>query len=168
MTSRWRPNVAFALSLIGFGLAAWLTYGHYFDQKAIDTTCPLGGTSSLVSCAAVTTSSWSVIFGIPVALYGLAFFAAMLVLNLPRAWRSASPLIAKGRLWLNVAGMGFVLYLVGVEFLAVHHICLYCTFVHLTQFILFLVVVTGWYDTGYAASLDQDEGADAARGSLVA
>jgi hypothetical protein len=50
--------------------------------------------------------------------------------------------------------MGFVLYLVGVEFLVVHHMCIYCTGVHILQFALFLLVTTGWYDTGYVALRD--------------
>ncbi len=158
------------LCLAGLGLAAFLTYGHYFDQAAISSTCPLGGHSSLVDCGLVTTSPESVIFGVPVALYGLGFFVVMLGLNLPRAWRATSPLIAKGRLALSVVGMGFVLYLVGVEFLELHHICLYCTFVHVLQFVLFLVIVTGWYDTGYAvARYESEEGAGtSSKGSLVA
>jgi uncharacterized membrane protein len=65
--------------------------------------------------------------------------------------------LARARVALNVVGIGFVLYLVGVEFLEVHHICIYCTGVHILQFALFLLVVTGWYDTGYAQASQGDE-----------
>jgi uncharacterized membrane protein len=48
--------------------------------------------------------------------------------------------------------MASVLYLVGVELLVVKHICIWCTCVHILQFALFMLVITGWSDTGWAAS----------------
>ncbi len=152
--TRWRPVATSLLALAGLGLAAFLTWGHYFDQAAISRSCPLSSVSSFVSCGAVTTSPESVIFGIPVALYGLVYFVAMLGLCLPRSWRSPSFLVATARLGLNVAGICFVVYLVSVELLVVRHICIYCSCVHLLQFALFLLVVTGWYDTGYSQTRD--------------
>jgi hypothetical protein len=41
---------------------------------------------------------------------------------------------------------------VGVELLAVKHICIWCTSVHILQFALFMLVITGWNDTGWAAA----------------
>ncbi|MHB8244593.1 MAG: vitamin K epoxide reductase family protein [Acidimicrobiales bacterium] len=150
MTTRWRPFATTVVCLLGLGLAGFLTWGHYFDQHAISHSCPLSQTSSIINCGAVTTSPQSVIFGIPVALYGLMFFVVMLAICLPVAWRSPSLWLARARVALNVVGMGFVLYLIGVEFLELHYICIYCTGVHILQFALFLLVITGWYDTGYA------------------
>ena len=154
--TRWRPMATTLVCLAGLGLAAFLTWGHYFDQAAITKSCSAVEVSSVINCGAVTTSAESVIFGLPVALYGLVYFLVMLGLCLPRAWRSRSRLVAFARLAASVVGMGFVLYLVAVEFLIVHHICIYCTGVHLLEFALFLLVVTGWYDTGYAAELAGD------------
>lgn len=151
--TRWRPLAATLVCVAGLGLAAFLTWGHYFDQAAITKSCGAVEVSSVINCGAVTTSAESVIFGLPVALYGLVYFVVMLGLCVPRAWRSPSRLVALGRVAASVVGMGFVLYLVAVEFLVVHHVCIYCTGVHLLEFALFLLVVTGWYDTGYAAGL---------------
>ncbi|MGO9196374.1 MAG: vitamin K epoxide reductase family protein [Acidimicrobiales bacterium] len=148
--TRWRPIATTLLCLIGLGLSAFLTWGHYFDQAAISRTCPGAGTTTAICCGCVTTSAESVILGLPVALYGLLYFVAMTVMCLPAAWRSPSMWLARARLSMNIAGIGFVLYLVSVELLQVHKICLYCTGVHIVQFALFLLVITGWYDTGYA------------------
>jgi uncharacterized membrane protein len=159
--TKWRPFVTTVICVAGVGLAGFLTWGHYFDQPAISNSCSYivghPSESGLVNCGAVTTSSESVILGLPVALYGLLYFIVMLGLCLPKAWRSTSARLARLRLGLNVAGMGFVLYLIGVEALALHHICIYCTGVHVLQFALFLVVVTGWEDTGYVHAQWQDE-----------
>lgn len=150
--TRWRPILTTLVCLAGIGMAGFLTWAHYFDQAAINNSCPLSAAGGVVNCGAVTTSPESVIFGIPVALYGLVYMVVMLALCLPATWRSPSALVARGRLVLAVAGMGFVLYLVAVELLELHLICLECTSVHVLQFILFILVITGWEDTGYAAT----------------
>lgn len=165
--TRWRPVATTVLCLLGLGLAAFLTYGHYFDQAVITSTCPAAGTSTVIDCGAVTTSPESIIFGLPVALYGLVYFVVMLAMCVPAAWRSPSMWLARARLGLNVAGIGFVVYLVSVELLQVHHICIYCTGVHVVQFALFLLVVTGWYDTGYAQLAYEEDLGDASPTKLV-
>ena len=148
----WRAPTALLVSLAGLGLAAFLTYGHYFDQGAITNTCPgdVGGAGGVVNCGLVTTSKWSMILGLPVALYGLLFFVFMVAVNLPQAWRTPSVWVARLRLWATVLGLVFVVYLVGVEALALHKLCVYCTGVHVLTFALFLVVATGWQDTGWS------------------
>lgn len=149
----WRPITTFVLSLVGLGLAAFLTWGHYFDQAAISRSCSMtfGSVShGVINCGAVTTSSWSSILGIPVALYGLVFFVFMTAALSPWAWKSPSLLLARLRLAASIAGVVMVVYLIGVEALAVHAICIYCTGIHIAMFAIFLIVVTGWQDTGWA------------------
>jgi uncharacterized membrane protein len=45
------------------------------------------------------------------------------------------------RLAAIIAGMGFVLYLLYVELIQLGQICLYCTGVHITTFLLFALLV---------------------------
>ncbi|HEV8065928.1 MAG TPA: vitamin K epoxide reductase family protein [Acidimicrobiales bacterium] len=160
--SRWRPWTSLLVSLVGLGVATFLTYSHYSDPSEQSLSCPLHSVGSLVNCGAVLTSGYSKVLGLPVALYGAVFFVFMVVINLPAMWRSPNVWIARARLAAAVVGMVTVLYLVAVEFLAVKHICIYCTTVHIMQFALFLLVVTGWNDTGYAASQWEEEPADLA------
>lgn len=145
-TSRWRPLVALVLSLFGLADATYLTLTHY--TTAVQLYC---NSSGLVDCQKVTTSPESYVFGIPVAVLGLAFFVAMVPLNLPAAWRSTSALVARARLAMVVVGVGFVLYLISAELFEIGSICLYCTGVHVITFLLFVLVVTGWQDTGWGA-----------------
>ncbi|MGD0084374.1 MAG: vitamin K epoxide reductase family protein [Acidimicrobiales bacterium] len=163
--TRWRPIAALVVSVLGLGVATYLTYSHYASPTGAPSVCPLSGVggSTLIDCGAVLRSGYSDIFGLPVALFGAAFFLLMCVINLPVMWRSASLWLARLRLVASVAGMGMVLYLVGVELLAVHKICIWCTSVHILQFALFMLVITGWYDTGWAASQWADEDEDASR-----
>ena len=125
---RWRQLTTTIICLMGTGLAGWLTWGHYFDQKAINNSCSTlsSGAHGLINCGIVTTSPESIIFGVPVALYGLLYFIAMSVLCWPPVWRLPSRRLAQVRLFAVIAGMGFVLYLIGVE-AHLRYICIFCT-----------------------------------------
>ena len=140
----WRPLVLGAICLAGIGISIYLLIVHYEPGALI---CNTGG---VVNCSKVLTSSSSVIFGIPVPYFGLAFFVAMGASCLPAAWSSEAAWIAWGRVGAAVAGIGMVVYLVYQEALVLHTICLWCTGVHVLTFAMFLIIVTGWYDTGYA------------------
>jgi len=146
----WRPFATGGISLAGIGISIYLLIVHY------QPTALVCNTTGIVDCEKVLTSPQSVIFGIPVPVFGLAFFVAMTVLSLPSAWRSTSAWIARGRLASVVVGMGMVIYLISQEALVLHVICLWCTGVHVLTFALFLIVITGWEDTGYAQSLYED------------
>jgi uncharacterized membrane protein len=89
----------------------------------------------------VTTSSYAVIAGAPVALLGLIFWAAMTVLCLPMAWQGNSRFLVPLRLGGAAVGMLTVLYLVWVELFRLNAICLWCTGAHILTFILFVVVL---------------------------
>ncbi len=93
-------------------------------------------------------------FGIPVAPLGLAYFVGMIPLNLPVAWRSADPRIKIGRLVYGLAGIGFVCYLVYAEAVIIKKICLWCTGVHITTLVLFVVTV---FASALAIPTDVDE-----------
>jgi uncharacterized membrane protein len=115
--------IAFGLSLLGAALAAYLTVEHYTGNRTL--ACSGHGT---IDCAKVTTSAESVVLGVPVAVCGLAFFAGMLALTQPLAWRR--PSLHRVRLAAVGAGVAFVLYLVYTEVVTLHAICLWCTGVH--------------------------------------
>jgi uncharacterized membrane protein len=153
---RWRPIVAFALSLIGFGISMYLTIDHF---QGIAPYCSSKG---FVDCQLVTTSKYSYIFGVPVSLLGLLFYTAMLGINWPPLWRARAPWVAWARLALSVSGVGFVLYLLAAELFSIKAICLWCTGVHIATFLLFVLVVSSFpLMSGRALQYqDWDEDAD--------
>jgi uncharacterized membrane protein len=140
----WRPLALEAICLAGIGISIYLLIVHYEPQALI---CHVGGA---VNCEKVLTSPSSVIFGIPVPYFGFAFFIGMGAICRPAAWRSEAAWLAWGRVAAAVAGIGMVVYLVYQEALVLHAICLWCTGVHVLTFVMFLIIVSGWEDTGYA------------------
>ena len=126
------------LSLLGIADATYLTIAHYATKVTL--ACPDTG---FINCTKVTSSSYSEVFGIPVAVLGLVFFLGMLILQLPMFWNSASRLIRKTRVLYSVAGLITVFWFVYVEFHKLNAICLYCSAVHVLTFSLFVTTIIG-------------------------
>ncbi|HLK76696.1 MAG TPA: vitamin K epoxide reductase family protein [Streptosporangiaceae bacterium] len=130
----WFQLTTWILSLAGLGVSIYLTIAHFTDQKL--AACAESGA---INCTKVTTSPQSYVFGIPVAVLGLAFFVAAVALMSPWAWRWARREVALIRIASLVVGVGFVLYLVYTELFTIGAICLYCTSVHVITFLLFVL-----------------------------
>ena len=130
----WFQLVTWVLSLAGLGVSIYLTIAHFTESKLLGCS-----ESGLVNCTKVTTSPQSYVFGIPVAVLGLAFFVAAVALMSPWAWRWGRREVALIRLASVVVGMGFVLYLLYAELFIIGSICLYCTSVHAITFLLFVL-----------------------------
>lgn len=135
---RWPAILGLAIVVLGLADSAYLTYVHFTSVS--NFACPETG---VINCAAVTTSQWSHILGIPVAILGLVFFLGMLPLMLPVAWRSQHPLIRTARLAGSIVGVGMVIWLVYAELFLIRKICIFCTGVHILTFLLFVVVALG-------------------------
>lgn len=102
------------LSVIGLGVATYLTIIHY---AGINPACTAGQ-----SCIKVQTSAWSKLAGIPVALLGLIGYigitASLLVPD-----REESRLATLG---LTLIGFAFSGYLTYRELFSIHAICEWC------------------------------------------
>jgi uncharacterized membrane protein len=134
----WLPIVSTALAVVGLAISGYLTYEHYTAAKTL--VC---GETGVVNCLEVTTSAQSRFLGIPVALLGLLYFAAMIPLCLPAAWRSRRKEIRYARIGAAAVGICFVFYLLYAELFTIGKICLWCTGVHVVTVVLFAVVLFG-------------------------
>ncbi len=132
----WFQLTTWALAIGGLGVSTYLTITHF--DSSVPLVCSEKG---LINCALVTSSPQSYVFGIPVAVLGLAFYIFMVVAASPWAWRSKYPAVAWTRLASVVVGIVFVLYLVYTELFTLKAICLWCTSVHGITFVLFVLIV---------------------------
>ena len=130
---RWVAPSTVALSAAGLALSTYLTIEHFRDPGTL--ACPATAT---VNCARVTTSAQATLLGVPVAVLGVAFFVAMVLVCLPFAWRDLRLTVL--RVALAGVGVGFVIYLVYAELFLVGSICLWCTAVHAVTLALFAAV----------------------------
>ena len=130
----WLQITTFVLALAGLGVSIYLTIAHFTESALAGCS-----ESGAVNCTKVTTSAESYVFGIPVAVLGLAFFVFGVVIMSPWAWRSTRREVHLARIASLVVGIGFVLYLLYAELFTIGSICLYCTSVHVITFLLFVL-----------------------------
>jgi uncharacterized membrane protein len=102
------------LTVVGLGVASYLTYVHY---SGIKPACSLGG-----SCELVQTSAYSHLGGVPVALMGLiGYVSILLLLLLPESETARFATVA-----VTAIGFGFSAYLTYRELFSIHAICEWC------------------------------------------
>ncbi len=102
-----------AVALAGLAISAYLTIVHYAGG---DPVCAIAH-----GCATVQQSRYAELAGVPVALLGLAGYAAILV-SLARDdedWRTATAFLA-------IAGVAFSGWLTWVEVGVLDAICIWC------------------------------------------
>ncbi len=101
-----------ALLFAGIVISAYLTYVHYYPGYLACFK------SSIVNCSAVITSSYSVAFGIPLAVYSIIWFAVGFFLV------RSGKLRALTEMWFLI-GIGGIIY----SFFSMYmlsKICVYC------------------------------------------
>jgi len=109
-------NWLFGIALAGVVLTAYLTFIAWFGEKP--AFCGAGS-----ECDLVQQSRWSVLLGLPIALWGLLTYAliAHLVWRLrrrPSGWRAA--------LLVAIVGAAVSWYLTAVSLFAIEALCAYC------------------------------------------
>jgi uncharacterized membrane protein len=119
-----KKNITAILLILGIIDGIYLTIVHFIPQAL---KCPVIGT--VVNCDAVLTSAYSNIFGVPLAVIGLIWVAAALVL----LFYGKDDVVRN--VWL-IFGLGGVLYSFSAQYL-LEKICIYCLFLDL---IIILVI----------------------------
>jgi uncharacterized membrane protein len=126
MSARTLRITLLALTLIGVGIATYLTVIHYAGIKPL---CGKGGGG----CEIVQTSEYSKLAGVPVALIGLIGYVAILA-SLLAPGSENSRLATVG---MALIGFGFSAYLTGREVFSIHHLCDWC----LSSFVIIFLIM---------------------------
>ncbi|MBI4138254.1 MAG: vitamin K epoxide reductase family protein [Candidatus Wildermuthbacteria bacterium] len=114
---KWLLGGFLGLSFLGFLDASYLAAEHYLG---IPLTCVV-----FSGCEKVLDSEYSAIFGVPIALFGAGYYAAIFVL-------AAAFLETRRRMFLNaaaflpLAGSVVSLFLVYLQIFVLKALCQYC------------------------------------------
>jgi uncharacterized membrane protein len=120
--------LATGLAVLGLLIAAYLAWTKL--SGGLPVCGPLHG------CETVALSSYSELFGIPVAAFGVGF--SLLLVGASLAWwRRADRRALLGLYGLGLIGVLFVVYLTYLELFVIGAICIWCAGYALT-------VLTGW------------------------
>jgi uncharacterized membrane protein len=143
-------RVRVVLTVIGLAIAGYLTLLHYVTS--VPLVC---GRGTLVDCETVLHSPSAMVLGMPVALWGLLWFAVALALALLATRRRGDPepplLWAAGFAWALIGTLA-VLWLVYQEIGVIGKICAWCTAVHVLVLALLVVQVQAHRPQGGASS----------------
>ena len=130
--------LAALIALVGLFVALYLTL--YKVGVIGELTCSIG------SCETVNTSRWSTFLGLPVAAWGLGYYATVVVLalvGLSERFEDSRPL-ALGMLVLTAWGALFSLWLTYLELFVIHAICQWCVISAVLALALFVVTWLDW------------------------
>lgn len=122
-----RPFLIGALALAGLVVSTYLLTVHWGWWSAV---C-LG----VGDCELVNTSRYSEFLGVPVALFGMGAYAALLALAVAVARGFQSEWARRGLFALAAVGVAFSIYLTYIELFILHEICPWC--------VLSALIVTG-------------------------
>jgi uncharacterized membrane protein len=128
-----------AFALIGLAAASASTWVHYqiLSDPLYSSFCDVNAT---LNCTEAYTSRFGAFGGVPVALFGLLFFAGVLALI---ALCSGSPAASRnlsGYIFLSsTIGLAVVLYLAYASYVILHVVCLLCAGTYIAVIGLFLI-----------------------------
>ncbi len=125
----WLPWSYLVVSFLAFLDAGYLTAHHYLGTPLV---C-----SVLQGCEQVTSSAYSTVLGVPVALLGALYYLFILLLTI---WyfdrHRVSVLNFIGR--ITILGLLASIWFVYVQVALLHSFCLYCLFSAFTSTTLFV------------------------------
>ncbi|HZO49255.1 MAG TPA: vitamin K epoxide reductase family protein [Gaiellaceae bacterium] len=113
MTDRTLRLAVAAVAAAGTGVAAYLTWVHYHPEALV---CTRGG-----GCETVQRSGYAVLLGVPVAVYGLVAWSAVLALV---AWDAPAARVAVAAIAL--VAVVFAAYLVVLQLAVIDAVCVWC------------------------------------------
>lgn len=130
MTARRLRTTMIGLTVLGLGVASYLTIAHYTGGTTI---CPLHG-----GCETVQHSIYSKLAGVPVALIGLigyiVIFASLVV--------PQSEMTRLATMAFTIPGFAFSAYLTYRELFSIHAICPWCVSSAVLMTLLAIVTTT--------------------------
>jgi len=118
-------------AIIGLIVSLYLSYS---TLSGIPVKCSL-----LSGCQIVEQSSYSRVFGIPVAVFGVLFYLTLIIGVFMRVDKKYQSLITKYMLYITTLGFLFSVYLTYLELYVIHAICMYCVISAIASTSLFFI-----------------------------
>jgi uncharacterized membrane protein len=128
MYKRHKHDILIILALLGFGVSLYLAITHYLGF-AVPCDITHG-------CETVLTSKYSVFLGIPLAVWGVAYFTAVIFSGL-----LANHYSVFKKVLTILLGLGTVASLVflSLQFFVIKQVCQYCLTTDLLSILLFVL-----------------------------
>jgi len=161
--SKGKLVVLVVMSLFGLAAATEVLITYYFLGQSL----PLCTPGSFFDCAKVLGSSYSVVFGVPLEMGAVVYFVVNLALVYVIAFGRSS-LFRRALSVLFVwrfLGLMIVPYLLVIELLVLHAVCIYCTMMHIAIVADFIIISYLLYFGKNTLFQDEDSEVPAALGT---
>lgn len=144
----WVTRLQLIFVVVGIGIAGYLTYIKLF---AIEPYC-----AGVGNCEAVQSSPYAELLGVPVAIWGLLTYLALLGLLLVKRsdWRGLGHLAGMATFLVTMVGVIFSAYLTYLELAVIHAICPWCVGSAVVMTVLFVLSVIEMF---FGGDSDDDE-----------
>jgi uncharacterized membrane protein len=130
------PLTLLVLAVTGVAISIYLTVVHY---ARVPLVC---STTGVVNCERVLSSPYSSVAGVPISAGGMVWFVVAGALVVPALMRRAEPgWLQPAQVVWSLLGLVTVIYLVGVEALALGVLCAWCTAVHILILLMLVLSV---------------------------
>ena len=132
---KWLYRASIALVIIGLAVSVYMTI---YKISGNDGMCLGSG-----DCSTVNASRFSEVNGIPVAVFGIVGYVAILLVHLfenrNEFFRTNGTLLIFG---MSLTGFLFTLWLIYVELVLLQAICPFCVTSQVAMTIIFIIAVT--------------------------
>lgn len=116
-------------ALVGLGDAIFLTIKYYVGN----INCSLWS-----GCQEVLKSSYATMLGIPLAIFGVAYYLFILFSALAY-WQTTKNIFANILAFVPSVGFLFSLYLIYLQLVVIKYICIYCMLSALSSTLIFIL-----------------------------
>ncbi len=128
MYKKYKYDFFVILAVLGLGVSLYLSITHYFGFAV-----PCGITHG---CETVLTSKYSMLLGLPLAVWGVVYFfgviASSLLANHFLLWKKVLTFI------LGLGALSALIFLF-IQFFVIKHVCQYCLTTDLLSVLLFIL-----------------------------
>ncbi len=127
MHHKHKYDIIVILAVVGFGISLYLAITHYLG---LSVPCDLTH-----GCEVVLNSRYATLFGLPLSVWGSAYFVSVIIsallANHYQVWRKILTII------LSFGALS-ALILLSIQFFVLKKVCQYCLAVDLTNILLFI------------------------------
>ena len=153
-----RRKLLLVFTIIGLAASGMSTYVHYrlLTDPSYTSFCDVNAS---LNCTQAYLSRFGSLWGVPVALWGVLFFAIVLFLLIGARSHSSAREAIPGYIFLmSTIGLAIVLYLAWASFFQLHTVCLFCATTYIAVIAIF--ILSGGALTMPVAALPRRVGSD--------
>ena len=134
-----RRKLLLVFTIIGLAASGMSTYVHYrlLTDPSYTSFCDVNAS---LNCTQAYLSRFGSLWGVPVALWGVLFFAIVLFLLIGARSHSSAREAIPGYIFLmSTIGLAIVLYLAWASFFQLHTVCLFCATTYIAVIAIFIL-----------------------------